>query len=88
MRHSSFLLHPLFVQPIFNDRYNIQNFFVLWFFLVTHTLKQDGLASAFSITSLTELKQNRSILTEYDRSLFAAIRSIYILFPWIKHPKR
>ena len=35
-------------------------FKVVFFFLITRTLKQDDLAAAFSTTSLTELEQNHS----------------------------
>ena len=49
------------------------NFFS--FFLITCTLKQDDLATAFSTTSLTELEQNylSGHVVENNMSLFAEI---------------
>ena len=67
--------------PIFNNWYTIQSlllFYLFTFFLITHTLKKDGLATAFSITSQTELeKTNSSGLVKYDLSLFAEIPKYY-----------
>ena len=50
-------------------------------FLVTSTLKQDDLATAFSTTSLTELEQNylSGLVVENNMSLFAEIPK-YIYF--------
>ena len=59
------------------------------FFLISLTLKQDGIAAAFSITSLTELEQNHSSgLLEYDLSLFAETAKYFYFVPMDKTSKK
>ena len=50
--------NPFSFSPIFNNQYTVYFCFLLFFFLITRTLKQDDLAAAFSTTSLTELEQD------------------------------
>ena len=51
------------------------------FFFISRTLKQNGLAVAFSITLQTELKWSHSNgLVEYDLSLFTVIPKYIHLF--------
>ena len=53
------------------------------------TLKQDSIAAAFSITSLTELEQNHSSgLLEYDLSLFAETAKYFYFVPMDKTSKK
>ena len=55
------------------------NFFL---FLITHTLKQDDLAAAFSTTLLSELEQNSSSGLVKQRVYSRKFRSIFILFKY------
>ena len=53
---------------------------LIFFFLITRTLKQDDLAAAFSTTSLTELEQNYSsgLVVENNMSLFAENSEVFL----------
>ena len=67
--------------------------FKVFLFLITRTLKQDDLATAFSTTSLTELEQNYSSgLVENNMCLFEEIPKYFyfvkVFFPLIKHRKQ
>ena len=61
--------NPFLFSPIFNKRYTSLFFF---FFLLTPSLMEDGLAAASSITWLTKIELNHlTVLAKYDLSLFA-----------------
>ena len=71
MRRSSFIEQPLLIKPHLQQLVHNLKMFVLFIFfvLITRTLKQDDLATAFSTTF--ELKYNHlSGLVENDLSLF------------------
>ena len=70
--------HPFSFSPIFNNLYTIYLFvffiLLLFLFLITRTLKPDGLAKEFSTTSLPHFEYNlTSVLVKIDPSLSAEI---------------
>ena len=82
MLHSSFILQPLLALPYLCT---IQSIFHYSHYKL---IKQDGLATAFSITSLTELEWACRIQPEFVRENSEVFLFCLINLPWTKHSKR